>query len=766
MFDPRNIATWIVILLLSAGGAWIVGHVPGGEPEAPLAITVSVGTAEPGTLVRLSYRDGEGKVQGGEQRTPYAPYSTLIFALPTTPSVDSLAVEILSPQPAHVAGIGLVSGAYIGAFSSDVLAAQARLEHCTAGPGTTGGLHLVPVADRSRFVLDQPILLDQDLFQWMWAVVAFVLLFGTLVYLQRRYAARSFLPVAATALLLAALFGEALYSLCDRVDSADLIVQGSTRRKGPATVEVYYSPDGLYRPDKLISNGYDGGPDGRLELPLPDGVHRGLRLDLPPGDTVTVRSVELRLWPYHLELEGKELLAAFPLLNDLTAQLGPDGAATFITGTGDPHAHFSHREHQTRFALFQAKKRQYAHWMALLFFLLVLWLLLATADRRHIVFTIAFLTCLSLPLVTLLFKEEDITLFTEKRLAHQKPQKWRGMKGSADEATAYANDQFGGRKRLTTTWNVLKVLSFGQTSHSSMVVVGKDGWLFYTGEGVQEMYENKNPYSEEQLRKMCAVVEERRQWLALYGIEYYLLIPPLKEDIYGEYLPARIKRRNALSKLDQFLAHMKEHSTAQIIDLRPVLAEARRKEKLPIYYSVDTHWNLLGAHYGYKALMERIRADHPELPPSTDRDDYVWEQSESEEGDLSQLLSMGQFFPRPEIVPVPLAGYAARTVPSVKYPTYVSPHDVQTRETADTTLMRLVMNRDSYANFLMPFLSEHFARSVYLWTPLFNPEIIKEERPDVVVSEMLERFIGDLAIENPPMMRMELDSAAARTSVP
>jgi hypothetical protein len=54
------------------------------------------------------------------------------------------------------------------------------------------------------------------------------------------------------------------------------------------------------------------------------------------------------------------------------------------------------------------------------------------------------------------------------------------------------------------------------------------------------------------------------------------------------------------------------------------------------------------------------------------------------------------------------------------------------------------MFRDSFAVYLMPYLSEHFSRSVYVWTPIFIHDIVEKEDPDIVVQEVLEIFIRDL----------------------
>jgi hypothetical protein len=40
---------------------------------------------------------------------------------------------------------------------------------------------------------------------------------------------------------------------------------------------------------------------------------------------------------------------------------------------------------------------------------------------------------------------------------------------------------------------------------------------------------------------------------------------------------------------------------------------------------------------------------------------------------------------------------------------------------------------------LIPLLSEHFSRSLYLWHCPFDPAIIEREHPQVVIEEAVER---------------------------
>jgi hypothetical protein len=60
------------------------------------------------------------------------------------------------------------------------------------------------------------------------------------------------------------------------------------------------------------------------------------------------------------------------------------------------------------------------------------------------------------------------------------------------------------------------------------------------------------------------------------------------------------------------------------------------------------------------------------------------------------------------------------------------------------------MYGDSYAGGLMPFLFRNCSRSIFVWTPLFQPAIIEQEKPDMVIQEMVDMSISALLLKNKP----------------
>ena len=52
--------------------------------------------------------------------------------------------------------------------------------------------------------------------------------------------------------------------------------------------------------------------------------------------------------------------------------------------------------------------------------------------------------------------------------------------------------------------------------------------------------------------------------------------------------------------------------------------------------------------------------------------------------------------------------------------------------------------RDSFCEFLKPFLAFHFKRVVYIWLETWDLQVIEREQPDVVVDQIVERGFDEI----------------------
>src|SRR5205823_146236 len=131
------------------------------------------------------------------------------------------------------------------------------------------------------------------------------------------------------------------------------------------------------------------------------------------------------------------------------------------------------------------------------------------------------------------------------------------------------------------------------------------------------------------------LLETRRDWLSRRGIKYLFVIPPDKHSIYPEYLPKWLAKRASQTKLDQFFAHMKAHSSVPVVDLRPPLEHA--KKTTGVYLCTDSHWNTFGGFVGYRSTILALANQMPGLEPLL-YEAFDWKAKPTPGGDLANML--------------------------------------------------------------------------------------------------------------------------------
>ncbi len=521
--------------------------------------------------------------------------------------------------------------------------------------------------------------------------------------------------------------------------------------------EIFRSSEATFSVNEMVRAQVDSLKEG-VVFHLPPGKQRHYRIDFPPNERVVVDYLKIDKGLFTSTYSGEEICSYFKLRNNLKMHVDELGRLVIDSGA-DPYIVSADEGFQHDLEWSLKNKRNHYVFFSLGFYVLSIFIFSLNGFGPGSLFAIAFIGFLSVPGFLLSIREEAARLESEKRSAYSFPSDVQGFADLINQTQLYLNDQFGGREYFITKWNILQLRVFNQTGAKSPILVGRDGWFFYTADGTKELYEQKEKYTPEQLDKMGRVLQERKDWLELYGIKYYLVIPPLKHTVYPDKYATNVRKYPGPSKMEQIINHVETNTDVPVLDLTPVLIEAREKDSLEVYYKVDSHWNLLGGFYGYQEIMKMLRNDYPDIGESLEFDDIQWVRSESYEGDLAMLSAIGDEYPRQEIIPSLDGGFKAEYVTSVHYPTYSSPHDAITKVTSDSTRLKVVVIRDSFSNYIMPYFSEHFSRSVYLWTPLFDAGSVKQEQPNIVISEMMERMLVDLQFDNPELVTRELEEA-------
>jgi len=339
---------------------------------------------------------------------------------------------------------------------------------------------------------------------------------------------------------------------------------------------------------------------------------------------------------------------------------------------------------------------------------------------------------------------------------------------------AWWGDHFPSRTRVVQWHGLVRHRWLGE--HSARVVVGRDNWLFYSGEMTIEDLLGRDRLNEAELERWQVAVEGRRAWWRERGAEYLLVVVPNKSTVYPERLPAFLRAQARPGKLDQLTTHLRERaSPVAVLDLRTALWAAKARQT--VYWPTDSHWNAEGLTVASEAIMARLRERGMAPVPANGRDSSAWTKIEQvqREGDCIQLLTMSGRWPLEPVSQLRLTfppDLRAVPTPLADYPAWkqAGPWGQPLAFECASGAGRVVMFCDSFfrvggqpgeVNSQSPLIL-NFGRFVSLWNwlgtlNLANYEMVADvaarERPTLVIEQWTERCLRTPPPDHPEFQR-------------
>lgn len=355
---------------------------------------------------------------------------------------------------------------------------------------------------------------------------------------------------------------------------------------------------------------------------------------------------------------------------------------------------------------------------------------------------LAFVGLVSTPAIVMLTQPPPTIATSEKRrLARFPDWSWDSVAMNAFPAgfEKYFNDAFGLRPTLTYWHHLASFRLFGK-SPTDTVVVGKENWLFL--DHSMQMYRRDLSFTDEEVALQARLLQQRHDWLAWRGIKYLVVLVPNKPEVYPEYVPAHSYQHWPENHTDRLEAYAKEHCTFEVLNLRPILTEARTEHST--YNPADCHWNDYGAYVGYRSIVDRLARHFPNMKPLSLEECSV--ETRQATGDLMWMIGL-QEITEPRIFIKPKAPRAQGTWSGAYDATVVMTVD-------DEQLPKAVVMHDSFMTAMHPFLEQHFRETTFrrVYSKI-DPRPIVQRKPDIVIQEIVERAMHDLT-KNPPHVRV------------
>jgi len=309
---------------------------------------------------------------------------------------------------------------------------------------------------------------------------------------------------------------------------------------------------------------------------------------------------------------------------------------------------------------------------------------------------------------------------------------------------AFAIDNFAMRPYLISVLNLVRY-KLGY-SGSKRVVVGQDGWLFFDNDTHLGIVAGELRAPATEVANWARGFEQRRAYLQRRNAEFFILVAPVKEDIFPEHRPSWMPRERVTTEIDDFLGALSPEDRARVADPRDTIIA--RKHEAILYDQFDTHWTGLGAYLGYQALMEIISRRYPDmtaLPASAFTPTPL--APNRMQRDLALMLGISNFIKQDRVSYATIPeNDPARTEFLGPRTDWTAPQIMHTESKGGRTLLLL---RDSFSSELVPLLKPHFSRiiSVHVQDGFFREDLVEKYRPDVVALVMIEtgmRFSMDL----------------------
>jgi alginate O-acetyltransferase complex protein AlgJ len=373
---------------------------------------------------------------------------------------------------------------------------------------------------------------------------------------------------------------------------------------------------------------------------------------------------------------------------------------------------------------------------------------------------ITFIGLLCLPLLdwlTPLQLAKDYDITREKRALVGKPifqiKKLESYPKSFDD---YVNDNIPYREDILTL-NSTMGFNFATKSSSRGAFEGLGG--FYFSQKYKSSFENKKLLNSTEVDSLRTMFSYRSQYLQKKDIPFYVVVIPVKSNVYPEMMPKTTYRRNNRSITDQFLEVLNEIDGIETIDLRKPFLENKKSTGIRTFHKTDQHWNEYGAFLAYAHTINTIAKKYDGIK-KINIQNYRVDSTlikgkhcvkvlglEDKVKEMAVTINFGEIHSESHLRKLenPYPSHEKFKYAKQAYYNYVSKNENN---------LKILWIRDSYANAMKRIfkMEDAVTENVLIWDNWcyrLNENIVEKEQPDIYVLMLIESNIPYIIHKHP-----------------
>lgn len=277
---------------------------------------------------------------------------------------------------------------------------------------------------------------------------------------------------------------------------------------------------------------------------------------------------------------------------------------------------------------------------------------------------------------------------------------------------------------------------------------GKEGWLYLDGGNNPFMAHLKGAVTmpPETIQAWRNLLNERRQCFTSMDIQYCHVFAPEKASVYPEYVDENIDPSLG------FISTFSRHFPDLFINVLPFFEKI--KKDVQLYNKTDTHWNFSGCFACYQLICGQLGiAPNKSIAASPFHN-------------ANALLDLGAKTTPPtrerikvraiqknyvRIFSNILIDYKEKNGIENEVGLHVGSHAIFQNEKAPH-LQKVVIFGDSFSEYrpglLSSMLAETFSEVHFVWSANIDKDYVKKVKPDIVITEICERFAGTVPNDN------------------
>lgn len=359
--------------------------------------------------------------------------------------------------------------------------------------------------------------------------------------------------------------------------------------------------------------------------------------------------------------------------------------------------------------------------------------------KIRMIFVIAFLGMITLPLLTTNLKPNTISNAENRTLAAF-PSLYNddGMLNSSFtlDFETWINDNIGLRSYMVVQNARMQYYGFNVLANNSDMVLGPNDELNYATEEMLKDYQHLDLKSNEILDIVAEGFQYAKEYLGEKNIQMYYFQCWDKHSIYPEYFPATVIQHGDTSKTDQIVDTLTMRTDIDIVSPKAELIGEKNSYATYSKWGDPTHWTPRGAYIGYKKLMQTINKNNNQKYKVLQERDYNITKKDMGTtlfGGIHKKCLLEDFTlrePKAELTNDKLVLYGED-----------QRHFFYTNQNVDNKTRVLVLGDSYFNDFILDDLAESFYETFIIWGDYVEnfENIINTYNPDLVIVENAER---------------------------